>query len=114
MLITDKRALKECYKRNPPAMGVYLITNILNGKKLIGASQNIPGMFNRIKSELKWGSFQNKFLLRDWQEQGEANFKFEVIDQLELTGSASINHQEELKTLLILWREKFPNCEYNC
>lgn len=64
-------------------MGIYLITNIANGKRLIGASANITGIFNRISFSLKTQpkhTTYNSVLLHDWLKFGEQQFRFEVLD----------------------------------
>ncbi|MCP4473599.1 MAG: GIY-YIG nuclease family protein [Gammaproteobacteria bacterium] len=109
----DKQTLKQHYKENPPPMGIYLITNKVNGRRLLGASRNIPGIFNRIKFGLKSGNERNSLLLADWEKYGEEQFSFEIVDELEPTADPNHDYIKELQTLLQLWQDKLPNCEYN-
>jgi len=116
MNMIDKKSLIRHYKENPPSMGVYLITNVENGKKLLGVSENIAGKFNRIRMELKSGvstSWLNSLLQADWNQFGEQSFRFEILDTLEPDSDPSQCAADELKTLLSLWQENLPDCEYN-
>ena len=102
----DKKAIKRNYKENPPMIGVYLIQNKINGKFLIGGSENIPGIFNRIKFELKLKTHRNKQFLADWLEFGEDNFSFEIIDTIEPNNEFAYNYGEDLAVLIDLCMEK--------
>src|SRR5262245_31616834 len=99
-----KRELKREYKLNHSPMGVYQIRNIVNEKVLIGASLNLPGIFNRHKSQLKAGNHQNGSLQAEWNEFGGESFAFEILD--ELTPKEGRDIQEELAFLEELWLEK--------
>ena len=111
-----KKQLRELYKANPPAMGIYLITNRHNGKRLLGASENIPGKLNRLRMELTHGNsvpWRNTALQADWDQYGEAGFQFETLDTLTREDTTDQPLQHELAALLTLWQEKIPHCEYH-
>jgi hypothetical protein len=85
-------------------MGVYQIRNVVNDKVLIGASLNLPGIFNRHKCQLKAGNHQNGALQAEWNEFGGESFAFEILD--EITPKEGRDIQEELACLEELWLEK--------
>jgi group I intron endonuclease len=99
-----KKELKREYKLNHRPMGVYQIRNMVNEKVLIGSSLNLPGIFNRHKSQLKAGNHQNGALQAEWNEFGGENFAFEILD--EITPKEGRDHREELAFLEDLWLEK--------
>jgi len=104
--MTDKNTLKKQYLQNPPPMGVYKITNLVNGKIFIGSNLNVNGRINRHKFALENGSEEIKELLEDYKKYGEANIVFEIIDTLKPKDEPGINYKEELITLEELWKEK--------
>jgi len=99
-----KRELKREYKLNHRPMGVYQIRNIVNDKVLIGASLNLPGIFNRHKIQLKMGNHPSVRLQAEWNEFGADSFAFEILD--EITPKEGRDHREELAFLEELWLEK--------
>ncbi|QSQ10972.1 GIY-YIG nuclease family protein [Myxococcus landrumensis] len=98
--------LKREYKENPPAMGVYAVRNHANGKVLVGASLNVPGMLNRIRFELTSGMPRVPALLADWTRYGESQFTFDVLDVLEPPEEPGADLKEELLVLEKLWLER--------
>jgi len=98
-----KRELKREYKLNHRPMGVYQIRNMVNGKVLIGSALNLPGIFNRHKSQLKTGNHPNGALQAEWNEFGAGNFAFEILD--EITPKEGRNNRDEVTFLEDLWLE---------
>jgi hypothetical protein len=112
----DRKKLVKEYKDNPYPMGVYLITNKVNGNMLLGSNTNIPGILNRIRFSLSKGvsgSWINSLLQADWKKYGEDNFEFITLDTLKPNLDPEYDHKDELKTLLSLWEDKLSNCAYN-
>src|SRR5262249_35613817 len=97
---------KREYKQNHRPMGVYQIRNLINDKVLVGASLNLPGIFNRQKSQLKAGSHQNQTLQAEWREFGEANFAFEILDELTPRADPAHDYGDDLAFLEELWLEQ--------
>lgn len=98
--------LKREYKEKPPAMGVFAVRNHANGKVLVGASLNLPGMLNRIRFELTSGMPRIPALLADWNRYGEAQFTFDVLDVLAPPKEPGVDLKEELQVLENLWLER--------
>src|SRR5215510_12988893 len=101
-----KKELKQEYKQSHRPMGVYQIRNLVNDKVLVGATLNLPGIFNRQKSQLKTGGHQNKNLQAEWREFGEASFAFEILDELTPREDPAYDYREDLAFLEGLWLEQ--------
>lgn len=63
-------------------MGIYRITNILDGKIYMGSAHDISVRWNTHKRELKINNHDNKYLQCAWNKDGEDNFKFEVMQEV--------------------------------
>lgn len=60
--------------------GIYLITNITNGKIYVGSSVNLRKRRNEHKSNLKNEKHVNMHLQNAWKKYGEKNFTFSIIE----------------------------------
>ncbi len=65
-------------------IGVYMIENILNGKKYIGSSYRIKKRIYDHKYHLKRGTHVNNKLQKSWSKNGETNFVFKILEKIEL------------------------------
>lgn len=59
--------------------GIYSITNIANGKRIIGQSRNIKHRWSTHKCELRNNRHHNHHLQSAWNKYGEQNFRLEII-----------------------------------
>src|SRR4051812_34604196 len=73
--------------------GVYVIENLLNGKRYVGSSLNMAERFETHRKQLQAGIHANKHLQAAWRKHGESAFTFSTI--------------EEASTADILKREQF-------
>jgi hypothetical protein len=103
---SSRTELKRDYKENPPAAGIYRITNTVNGKVFLGKGMNVRGILNSRQAQLQFGSHQNRELQMDFNHLGAEKFIFEVIDQLELSDKTPQQMREDLAALEELWLEK--------
>lgn len=60
--------------------GIYIITNILNGKMYIGQAQSIKIRWQRHKTKLRKNYHENKHLQRAWNKYGESVFRFRILE----------------------------------
>lgn len=60
--------------------GIYVITNIKNGKIYIGQAQKIKKRWDAHKSMLVNSKHPNKYLQNAWNKYGEKSFKFRVLE----------------------------------
>ncbi len=104
--MADRKELIRQYKQKILPMGIFQIRNLVNGKILIGSSKNLQNFANRHKFQLKLGSHQNKVLQDDYNKFGEANFVFEIIDQLPEKEDPAYDYSRDLKVLEDMWLEK--------
>lgn len=104
-MMTESRAdLRRRYKEEGRPMGVYAFRNAMNGKVLVGASQNLPGAEYALRFQLKLGSHRNRELQADWKAHGEAAFAWDVLDALKLEPGADA--RDELDALERLWLDE--------
>ena len=102
----NKKEIIKQYKETIQPMGIYQIKNMKNGKIYIESAKNLRGKINRDKFQLKNNLHLNKEMQKDFNENGEESYSFEILDYL--TPKEDINHDytEELETLKYLWLEK--------
>jgi hypothetical protein len=101
-----KAALKQAYKQNPPQAGIFRITNMANGKMLIGKGLNVQGMLNGQQAQLRWGSHRNHDLQQDWKHYGAKQFTCDVVDYLDSNDDSEQTMQDDLAALEELWLDK--------
>lgn len=94
-----KKELKEAYKQMKIPMGVFQVKNVVTNRVLIDNSLDMASKWNRHKMELKFGNHRNRELQREWNENGEENFIFEVLSELNFDEDKKIDFHKELKML---------------
>lgn len=68
-------------KKRPKDSGIYLITNIFNGKIYVGSSSSsVTERLRNHKNELKNNKHHNIVLQRAYNKYGEKNFIFEILE----------------------------------
>lgn len=108
----NRKQLAKEYVQTHRPMGIYQIKNKVNGKLFLGGSMDMNGIFNRHKFNLNMNNHSNKKLQRDWREYGEANFSFEIVEQIKpreeiLQSLDELNkYKDELELLEKMWFEE--------
>ncbi|MEK8128401.1 DUF2087 domain-containing protein [Paenibacillus filicis] len=100
-----RKELQEQYKEVKIEAGVYQILNTVNDKRFVDASPNLRNLNGR-KFELNSGGHTNKKLQADWKQYGEAAFKIEVLELVDIKDSTFFSMKDELKKLEEKWLEK--------
>lgn len=90
----------------PKPAGVFQIKNKINGKVLLGSSLNLNGALNGHRFTLKINSHRNKPLQEDWNQYGEENFMFEILEEVQVREDPNFNLSDELTLLEMIWFEK--------
>lgn len=96
-----------------PTAGVYRVTHLPSRRSLLGVSTHAQGILNRIRWQLETkvpstfpvNGHGLKAVQRDWNADGAAAFRFEVLDELPPDSSGEVN-RADLQELLALWRER--------
>jgi hypothetical protein len=101
-----KKKLKEEYRQIHTPMGIYQIRCLANGKLLLGAALNLPGILNSNRFQLKLGKHPNRVLQTDWNQFGSESFSFEILDELAATEGVDFDYRQDLASLEALWLEK--------
>jgi len=104
--MTDKKKIRESYKRMPPDMGVYQVKNLANGKIYIGRAMGLRGKLNSEMFQLRNNLHMNKELQQDFNTLGMDHFAFEVLDRLEMKEAPGYDYSADLRTLEAMWLEK--------
>jgi len=100
-----KKELNEQFAQTKKFMGVFKITNLANGKIFIDGSLNLKNQWDRVKMALNSNMHVNAALQRDWNESGEKDFAFEVLEEAEVKDGI-IDKKFELSKMEQSWLEK--------
>lgn len=65
-------------------IGIYKITNKINGKSYYGSAKDIKRRWTRHKSQLNHNRHENRILQRAWNKYGNINFSFEIVELCEM------------------------------
>ncbi len=95
----SNKELKDAYKQKKFTIGVFQIRNTVNGKVFVGSSVNLDAVWNRIKSELKFGGHRNDQLQKEWKAFGEEKFRFEILSEISQEDKDNKDYEYELKKL---------------
>ena len=71
----SEKLMKKC--------GIYLIFNLVSGKRYVGSSINIYNRFHEHIHILKRNEAHNKHLQNSWNKYGEESFVFQVLEYCE-------------------------------
>ena len=98
--------MKREYKERKKAAGVFQIKNKANGKILLGSSLNLEGPLNAHKFMLTIGSHRNKMLQQEWDQYGQDQFVFEILEVVKVKNDPDFILSDELTLLEQIWIEK--------
>lgn len=78
--------------------GVYVITNLLNGKIYIGSTKNsFKERWGNHLNLLKKGLHENKYLNNSWLKHGEENFEFSILEEIPFELINNISGYEKIR-----------------
>jgi hypothetical protein len=102
----DRKALRREYKETVRPAGVFAVRNIVDDILFVGASSDLPSMFNRQRFQLDMNAHPDKRLQTDWKRLGPDAFSFEVLDRLEAPEDPQADLRRDLATLRDMWLTK--------
>ncbi len=98
--------LKREAKRTAPAMGVFVVRNVRNGRFELHATRNLKAGMNRLALEITPSTRPNLELRRDWETMGRDAFEIRVLDVLEPKDEPGWDPTDDLEALEALWRAR--------
>jgi LmbE family N-acetylglucosaminyl deacetylase len=105
----DRKELIRKYKETPRPMGVYRVRSKTNGKTLIGTSLDHNAALNRHRAQLQMGGHPNRALQNDWNQMGQEEFEFEILDTLSPSVLPDYHPTDDLSMLEAMWVEKLES-----
>ncbi len=102
----DRKEATRRYRENPPAAGVFVVRNLIEGRVLVGAAPNVEGRLNRERFSLEMGSHTSKELQADWDRLGPDRFVIEKLDELDAPDDPAADIKEDLEELRQMWIER--------
>ena len=102
----SRKEIQREYKERVKPAGVYQVKNLSNGKVLLNSSLNLEGPLNRHRFMLKIGSHTNQALQKDWDEFGQEQFSFEILEEVQRKDDPNFDLKDELSLLEMIWLEK--------
>ncbi len=99
------KELRAEYDEIKPKIGVFQVTNLVNGKIFIDSSVNLEKIWNRHRVELNFGNHRNESLQKDWKEFGEDNFKYEILSEIKQSDDGNTDYAKEAKSLAKMFIE---------
>ena len=91
-----RKELNRAYQERVKPSGVFQVKNLTNGKVLLGSSLNLEGPLNKHRFMLRINSHPNKELQKDWNDLGEDQFSFEILETVEVKDDPNFNLKDEL------------------
>jgi hypothetical protein len=93
-----------------PEAGVYRIVNSATGRMLLGSSENLKGVRNRLEFAVATESVAalDGRLVADARQHGIDTFEFEVLDVLDRPEDSE-SLADDLDGLLGLWQERLSD-----
>jgi group I intron endonuclease len=79
----------------PCKQGIYLLTNLVNGKIYIGKSINLYRRMQKYKSEAKHNKNQNRYLLKAIRKYGWENFEVSILESYNEIDNEKLLDREE-------------------
>ncbi|MWV47524.1 DUF2087 domain-containing protein [Paenibacillus sp. HJL G12] len=107
-----RKELVDEYMSTPRPMGVFQIRNKENGKVYVTSSTNMPGAINGQKARLHSDYHVSPSLQKDWKENGEEAFAFEILEEMEPDPQAANDlkqqkiYKDKVAALEKAWLEK--------
>ena len=97
--MNTKKEQKDIYKKMKFKVGVFQIKNTENQKIFVGSSTDLDAIWNRIRTELRFGNHLNTELQNDWKKFAEENFVYEILSEIKQDEESTRNYRKEARQL---------------
>jgi len=104
--VKTRKELKEEFRQIKYRMGVFRITNQVNGKVFIGSSTDLVAIWHAQKFQLNAGMHSNEQLQKDWNRFGPEAFSYDILEELSQKEGETLDIRSELSTLEALVTEE--------
>jgi hypothetical protein len=99
-----KEAARE-FKERKPSPGIYALRCHTTGRTWVDSSPNLTAAQNSQLFQLRQSLHRNKELQAEWNAQGEASFRFEILETLP-EDTPSLNLRDLLAQRRRAWAER--------
>ncbi len=101
-----RKELREEFRLIKYRMGVFRITNQVNGKVFIGSSVDLVAIWHAQKFQLNAGIHSNEQLQKDWNLFGQEAFSYDILEELCQKEGETLDIGSELSALEALVTEE--------
>jgi len=88
--MNNRKASSKAYTERRLHGGVYIITNIQNGRYLLGHAAELASVSNRFQFAVATGACFEYRLRTDWEAMGANVFRFAILDEIEQQPTQSL------------------------
>jgi hypothetical protein len=99
----DRKAAIAAYKERKVIAGIYAVRCTATGEVWVGRWPNVATIQNRIWFTLRQGSHPNPELQACWRANGEAHFRFDILEAMDEEASTYVR-DSLLKERAAHWR----------
>ncbi|WP_369060388.1 GIY-YIG nuclease family protein [Caulobacter sp. 73W] len=99
-----RKALVQAYKEMPKRIGVFALRCEAGEKVWVGVSRNLDAQQNSLWFSLRLGSHTDRNLQACWKAEGEAAFRYEVLEVIDQEGLSPYELANALKDRVAAWR----------
>jgi hypothetical protein len=104
--VKTRKELREEFRLIKYRMGVFRITNQVNGKVFIGSSVDLVAIWHAQKFQLNAGIHSNEQLQKDWNLFGQEAFSYDILEELCQKEGETLDIGSELSALEALVTEE--------
>jgi len=104
--VKTRKELKEEFRQMKYRMGVFRITNLVNGRVFIGSSTDLVAIWHAQKFQLNAGIHSYEQLQKNWNQFDPESFSYEIIEDLNQKDTETTDIRHELTALEALVMEE--------
>jgi hypothetical protein len=100
-----RKAAAAAFKERPDAPGIYALTCTVTGERWVGRAPHLPSVETRLGFTLRTASTPHRSLAAAARAHGEAAFRFEIVERIDVEEASPELIRARLKSRLEHWRE---------